>query len=257
MKRLFCYSIAIMLIVSCAHTTPEEMADPFLEEGMYLSGLDAAEVYSKGLEEAETPSLYYNLAYSYLEAGEYGLAVSTADEALSLFPDYLRFRYLRAYALRSSMKYYSYERELREILEIDPGNDGIREMLLEHYMATGRKADAVSVARKIIQYDPDNPEALRALAYSSAFFAAIAPEEESEEKEKTRLWTEPPFIYMPIGILNGDRLLSGSIDTEIEEEVSPDDTSETTELAAEESDAENGTEASGTEAEETAEAEEI
>ena len=217
MKRLFFISLLILTLSSCATRSDEEAARPYIEEGTKLSGEEAASVYLRGLEEISAPSLYYNLAYSYLEAGEYEKAIKTADEALALYPDYLRFRTLKAFALRSQGKIYSYEKALQEILEYDEGNTTIRELLLEHYLQIGRKNDAAAIAKEVLLSDPENNDALRALAPFSSFFAAIAPEEETTETEKTRLWTEPPFLYMPLGIMNGDKLLSGTIDESIEE----------------------------------------
>ncbi len=201
-------SLLIMLLSSCSTMSEEEIASPFIEEGTRFSGEEAAAVYERGLEETDSVSLYYNLAYSYLESGDYDKAIATADKAIEIYPDYLRFRYLKAYAERSCLRFYSYEKTLKEILEYDPGNSTIRELLLEHYMTIGRKADAADVAREIIIRDPENQEAIKALASESSFFLAIAPEDSISQKEKARLWTEPPFVYMPIGILNGDRILS-------------------------------------------------
>ena len=205
----------VLLLSSCV--TNEEIATEYISTATGLTGLEAAEVYAEGIERTDSFQLYYNLAYSYLEAGEYEKAIKTADEALALYPDYLRFRTLKAFALRSQGKIYSYEKALQEILEYDEGNTTIRELLLEHYLQIGRKNDAAAIAKEVLLSDPENKDALRALAPFSSFFAAIAPEEETTEREKTRLWTEPPFLYMPLGIMNGDRLLSGTIDESIEE----------------------------------------
>ena len=182
--------------------------DPYLKEGYQLTGLEAAAVYERGLEHSDSEKLYYNLAYSYLEAGEWDKAAEAADKALMAYPEHLRFMYLKAYAYRSAMKLYSYECALKDILEFDPGNMAIRTMLMEHYVSIGRKEDAAAIAGTIIERDPRNQGALRALAARSAFFSAIAPDEEEKPLEKERLWTEPPFLYMPLGILNGERLLS-------------------------------------------------
>ena len=210
MKRMLFAAIAIFLLIlsSCHTLTEEERAERFILAGNRKSGEEAAGIYLEGLQEAETPSLYYNLAYSYLEAEDYEKAVETAEKAESLYPEYIRFSYLKAYAYRMDGRIWSYEKTLKGIIEKDPGNVTIRDMLIQHYLDTGRDNDARTLAEETILYDTDDSTALRALAKDSAFFSTIAPEESSEEERKERLWTEPPFIYMPLGIFNGDRDLT-------------------------------------------------
>ena len=212
MKRLFCISFIILLLSSCATRTAEEIANPFIENGTKLSGDEAAEIYIQGLGEITTPSLYYNLAYSYLESGDYEKAIATAEEAIEIYPEYLRFRYLKAFALKSEMKLYAYETALKDILEYDPGNNTIRNMLLEHYIKTGRKKDAAALAKEAVLWTPENGDVLMALGYESAFFRAIAPSAGSPDiaEKKGRAWSEAPFIYSPLRILRGERLLSES-----------------------------------------------
>ena len=211
MRKLFLPSIiAMLLLVSC--TTEKEMAARYIEKAYGLSGSEAASIYEEAVAETSDSTVYYNLAYSYLEAGEYDMAIRTADEALNLFPGMLRFMYLRAYALRESGRYYSYEKALGEILAYDPGNDDIRGMLLEHYIKTGRKKDAAALAKEAVLWTPENGDVLMALGYESAFFRAIAPSAGSPDiaEKKGRAWSEAPFIYSPLRILRGERLLSES-----------------------------------------------
>ena len=208
-KALPIIAAAIIALASCQSTDEYDPAEPYISEGYALTGLEAADAYRRGLDEiGDSEELYYNLAYSYLEAGEWDKAAKVADEALMAYPEHLRFMYLKAYAYRSAMKLYSYECALKDILEFDPGNMAIRTMLMEHYVSIGRKEDAAAIAGTIIERDPQNQGALRALAAKSRFFSAIKPDEEEKPKEKERLWTEPPFLYMPLGILNGERRLS-------------------------------------------------
>ena len=195
----------VLILSSCV--TNEEIATEYISTATGLIGLEAAEVYAEGIERTDSFQLYYNLAYSYLEAGEYEKAISTAEEALTIFPDALRFMYLKAYALREEGKIYSYELELKSILEKDPGNDQIRSMLLSHYLNIGRANDAEELAREIIVYDPTNQDALRALANSSEFYASIAPSSSPRNPSTTEKgWTVPPSLYMPLGVFNGDRM---------------------------------------------------
>ena len=206
MKRLILPIICLLILSSCM-TAADERAERYIAKGERLTGAQAADVYDDAAAEIGTPSLYYNLAYSYLEDGDYESAVETADEAIALFPDMLRFMYLKAYALRESGRYLSYERMLHSILAFDPGNDDIRQLLLDHYLDTGRRSDAAAVGRDMIARDSDNSSALTALGFISDFFAAIAPSRSNGFKPEGRLWSEPPFIYQNLGILRGERLL--------------------------------------------------
>ena len=202
MRRLLIIIATLLLILSC--TTPSEIADEYIREGTRYAGLEAAEIYERGLNKGDAFSLYYNLAYSYLEAGDYEKAMATADEALELYPEALRFLYLKAYILREEHRYYSYENTLKEILAFDEGNETIRSTLLAHYNAFGRAKDAEAVAREILRHDPKNQEALRTLSSSSEFFKAIAPSGSNApvRKDDEKSWTVPPELYMPLEILN-------------------------------------------------------
>ena len=132
MKRQFLLKILILLILlsSCSTLSDEERVQSYINKAYGLEGEEAAELYLEGLQDIESPELYYNLAYSYLEAKEYDEAVETASAALLKYPGRLRFMYLRAFAYKAAGKYYSYEKALNTILLFDPGNDEIKDMLL-------------------------------------------------------------------------------------------------------------------------------
>ena len=181
--------------------------DPYLSEGYPLSGLDAAAVYERGLEHSDSEKLYYNLAYSYLEAGEYGKAIETADRALEHYPDMLRFLYLKAYAYRAMNMMASFERTLLYILELDPGNNDIRGILAQYYQDIGLDSKAESTAMDIIRRDPDDPEALSVMAEYSGFYDSIDSGDGKEEELPKRPWSIPPMLYDPLRILNGEGLI--------------------------------------------------
>ena len=181
--------------------------DPYLEEGYQLTGLEAAAVYERGLEHSDSEKLYYNLAYSYLEAGEYEKAIETADKALELYPDMLRFRYLKAYAYREARMLASYERELLSILDADPGNNDIRGILAIYYRDMGMDAKAKEMAMEILRRTPSDPEALSVMADYSEFYDSI-DKTSDEEKLPERPWNVPPALYDPLRILNGEGLIS-------------------------------------------------
>lgn len=181
--------------------------DPYLKEGYQLTGLEAAAVYERGLEHSDSEKLYYNLAYSYLEAGEYDRAIETADKALELYPDMLRFRYLKAYAYREARMLASYERELLSILDADPGNNDIRGILAIYYRDMGMDAKAKEMAMEILRRTPSDPEALSVMADYSEFYDSI-DNTADEEKLPERPWNVPPALYDPLRILHGERLIS-------------------------------------------------
>ena len=181
--------------------------DPYLEEGYQLTGLEAAAVYERGLEHSYSEKLYYNLAYSYLEAGEYEKAIETADKALELYPDMLRFRYLKAYAYREARMLASYERELLSILDADPGNNDIRGILALYYRDMGMDEKAKDMAMEILRRTPSDPEALSVMADYSEFYDSI-DKTSDEEKLPERPWNVPPALYDPLRILNGEGLIS-------------------------------------------------
>ena len=181
--------------------------DPYLEEGYQLTGLEAAAVYERGLEHSDSEKLYYNLAYSYLEAGEYEKAIETADEALEIYPDMLRFRYLKAYAYREARMLASYERELLSILDADPGNNDIWGILALYYRDMGMDEKAKDMAMEILRRTPSDPEALSVMADYSEFYDSI-DKTSDEEKLPERPWNVPPALYDPLRILNGEGLIS-------------------------------------------------
>ena len=181
--------------------------DPYLEEGYQLTGLEAAAVYERGLEHSDSEKLYYNLAYSYLEAGEYEKAIGTADKALELYPDMLRFRYLKAYAYREARMLASYERELLSILDADSGNNDIRGILALYYRDMGMDKKAKDMAMEILRRTPSDPEALSVMADYSEFYDSI-DNTADEEKLPERPWNVPPALYDPLRILRGEGLIS-------------------------------------------------
>ena len=163
-------------------------------------------VSQKGIE-IDPEKLYYNLAYSYLEAGEYEKAIETADEALEIYPDMLRFRYLKAYAYREARMMASYEKELLSILDADPGNNDIRGILALYYRDMGMDAKAKDMAMEILRRTPSDPEALSVMADYSEFYDSI-DKTSDEEKLPERPWNVPPALYDPLRILHGEGLIS-------------------------------------------------
>ena len=200
MKALFLVSLAAILI-SCTTTDTEE--EGYLERGFVLSGLEAAEVYLEGIEEEVSPELYYNLAYSYIEAGEYDKAIESAEEALGLYPERLRFDYLILYAYRESGRMYSYEKELERLYQKYPFNDTITEMLLNSYYGAKRER-AIPVARALLERSPNNQVAIRVLAEFYPFYKAIM----TEKSISTDEWDNGEQTLYDISSVLEDRMLT-------------------------------------------------
>lgn len=197
--------IIVLTLISCESVNVEA----YLEEGYELSGADAAAVYERALTETDSEKIYYNLAYSYIEAGEYDKAIATATSALELYPEMLRFRYLRAYAYRETSRLVSYERELQAILEEDPGNNMIRGLLATYYKNMGLDSKAKSEAMEILRRDPADSTALSVMAGYSEFYDTIDSEETTKEDlMKKRPWSVPPELYDPLRIYRGEGLIS-------------------------------------------------
>ena len=186
MKAL-CLASIIMLLVSCSTARTAEV-ESYLDKGYRLQGAEAAEMYIRGIEEEPSSELYYNLAYSYLEEGDFDSAIDTARTASALYPDMIRFDYLILYAYRESGRMYSYEKELERVHRQYPANKDISEMLLKAYSGA-RRPESIPIARQLLQRDPSNDAAIRALGEFYPFYAAIASEEKRTEPEP---WDKGP-----------------------------------------------------------------
>ena len=194
-------AIIILTLASCASTAIEE--DGFLEKGYALTGEEAAGIYLEGIEEEPSPELWYNLAYSYLEAEDYDKAIDAAEEAKALYPDMIRFDYLEIYAYRESGRMYSYEKALEALHERYPVNDTVSEMLLKAY-AGARREKGIEVARSVLERSPSNATAIRILGEFYPFYKAIStykPEVSEEE------WDVGPTPLYDITHVIEDRLL--------------------------------------------------
>ena len=199
--RVFSIAAIIFLLASCASTVIEE--DGFLEKGYALTGAEAAEVYLEGIAEEPSHELWYNLAYSYLEAEEYDKAIEAADEAKALYPDMIRFDYLKLYAYRESSRMYSYEKTLEELHERYPANDNVSEMLLRAY-AGARREEGIEVARELLERNPTNATAIRLLGEFYPFYAAISTYEPEVSEEE---WDVGPTPLYDISTVLEDGLI--------------------------------------------------
>ena len=196
-------SIAIIMLIltSCASTATEE--EGFLEKGYAHTGEEAAMIYLEGIAEAPSPELWYNLAYSYLEAKDYDAAVEAANEAKALYPDMIRFDYLELYAYRESGMMHSYEKALEALHERYPANDTVAEMLLRSY-AGARREKGIAVARALLERNPSNATAIRILGEFYPFYEAISTYSPEISEEQ---WDVGPTPLYDITNVIEDRLL--------------------------------------------------
>ena len=192
----------LLLLVSCA-TADESTATP-IDRGYRLSGLEAAAVYEEAIGEDPSYELYYNLAYSYLEAGDNESAVMWARKASELYPGMIRFDYLILYAYRESGRMYSYEKELERLAVKYPANDDVAEMLLSSYYGA-KRIESLPVARHLLQRDPENAIAIRSLGEFYPFYRAISSARRQEEPES---WDTGPLEIYNITKTLEDRLLT-------------------------------------------------
>ena len=202
MHRLFTAAALILLLISCQSTDP---GNSYLEMAEGLYGEEAEALYSQALGETDNAAIYYNLAYSHLQQGEFREAAAVADEALAIYPDMIRFMYLKAYAYREAGMMRSYEEQLKAILGKDPANTMIRTLLADRYKVTLRTELAEQEARTILLYDHTNKDAISILAQNSSFYKAISSRETQQELPE---WRHEPKLYDATRILNGEGLIS-------------------------------------------------
>ncbi len=160
-----------LLLTSCS--TGSDRITETLSEGYYLSGMEAAETYSK-LEFSQMDNrILYNLIYSYIEAKDFDSALYFTEVAIDKYPEYNRFHYLKAYIEREYGKYNSYINTLSEIIRADSANIPVRELKIKALSLLGRKDEAVHDAKELLKFDIGNKTALNLLALYSPFYEAV------------------------------------------------------------------------------------
>ena len=94
----------------------------------------------------------------------------------------IRFDYLILYAYRESGRMYSYEKELERVHRQYPANKDISEMLLKAYSGA-RRPESIPIARQLLQRDPSNDAAIRALGEFYTFYEALSAEQARTEPQ--------------------------------------------------------------------------
>ena len=182
MKRLYLISIVILLsllLFSCQ--TEKDYSSLSVAENK--KGLEAAEVYEEFLSKNEDEKVRWNYVYSLYEAEEYDGALKEIDKGIALYPDNIRFLYIKSLVYRNTLSLDKEKETLICIENLNPGNIEVRKRLVEVYDALGEKEEAIREAKSILFYDSKNLVALEYLSRDSQFYSLLYSSLKSEEEE--------------------------------------------------------------------------
>ena len=182
MKRLYLISIVILLsllLFSCQ--TEKDYSSLSVAENK--KGLEAAEVYEEFLSKNEDEKVRWNYVYSLYEAEEYDGALEEIDKGIALYPDNIRFLYIKSLVYRNTLSLDKEKETLICIESLNPGNIEVRKRLVEVYDALGEKEEAISEAKSILLYDSKNLVALEYLSRDSQFYSLLYSSLKPEEEE--------------------------------------------------------------------------
>ena len=182
MKRLYLISIVILLsllLFSCQ--TEKDYSSLSVAENK--KGLEAAEVYEEFLSKNEDEKVRWNYVYSLYEAEEYDGALEEIDKGIALYPDNIRFLYIKSLVYRNTLSLDKEKETLICIENLNPGNIEVRKRLVEVYDALGEKEEAIREAKSILLYDSKNLVALEYLSRDSQFYSLLYSSLKSEEEE--------------------------------------------------------------------------
>ena len=182
MKRLYLISIVILLsllLFSCQ--TEKDYSSLSVAENK--KGLEAAEVYEEFLSKNEDEKVRWNYVYSLYEAEEYDGALKEIDKGIALYPDNIRFLYIKSLVYRNTLSLDKEKETLICIESLNPGNIEVRKRLVEIYDALGEKEEAIREAKSILLYDSKNLVALEYLSRDSQFYSLLYSSLKSEEEE--------------------------------------------------------------------------
>ena len=184
MKRLYLISIVILLsllLFSCQ--TEKDYSSLSVAENK--KGLEAAEVYEEFLSKNEDEKVRWNYVYSLYEAEEYDGALEEIDKGIALYPDNIRFLYIKSLVYRNTLFLDKEKETLISIESLNPGNIEVRKRLVEVYDALGEKEEAIREAKSILLYDSKNLVALEYLSRDSQFYSLLYSSLKPEEEENT------------------------------------------------------------------------
>ena len=182
MKRLYLISIVILLsLLQFSCQTEKDYSSLSVAENK--KGLEAAEVYEEFLSKNEDEKVRWNYVYSLYEAEEYDGALEEIDKGIALYPDNIRFLYIKSLVYRNTLSLDKEKETLICIENLNPGNIEVRKRLVEIYDALGEKEEAIREAKSILLYDSKNLVALEYLSRDSQFYSLLYSSLKSEEEE--------------------------------------------------------------------------
>ena len=182
MKRLYLISIVILLsllLFSCQ--TEKDYSSLSVAENK--KGLEAAEVYEEFLSKNEDEKVRWNYVYSLYEAEEYDGVLEEIDKGIALYPDNIRFLYIKSLVYRNTLSLDKEKETLICIENLNPGNIEVRKRLVEIYDALGEKEEAIREAKSILLYDSKDLVALEYLSRDSQFYSLLYSSLKPEEEE--------------------------------------------------------------------------
>lgn len=183
MKRLFLTSIFIIIFLFSSCQTEKDYSSLKVAEGK--KGLEAAEIYQSFLSSSEDEKVRWNYVYSLYEAQEFDLVLTEIENAVSLYPENIRFLYLKSLVYRETGNRDQELSVLEEIRDINPGNIEVRKRLLNIYSLFDQTDLATEEAKAILRYENKNLDALEYLALDSVFYErlydSLRPKEITEE----------------------------------------------------------------------------
>ena len=95
--------------------------------------MEAAEIYSAFLSISEDEKVRWNYVYSLYEGEEYETALEEIDKGIVIYPDNIRFLYLKSLVYRKLGKIDHEISVLLTARDLNPGNIDIRKRLIELY----------------------------------------------------------------------------------------------------------------------------
>ena len=158
-----------------------------MKEAEGKTGKEAAEIYASFLSSTEDQKVRWNYVYSLYEAELYDAALEEIDKGISLYPENIRFLYIKSLVYRKLELPEDEISVLEAIKDINPGNIEVRKRLLSLYSLFDHEK-AKKEAKDILLFDSKNLEALEYLAKYSSFYSRLyessKPKEEKIEEEK-------------------------------------------------------------------------
>ncbi len=142
------------------------------------------------------------------EAGDFEGALPFLEQAVSAAPEDLGRHELYATVLYNLKRFADAERELRWILERDPGRAGMEMLLADVAAAQGRHAEAEERLRAVAERSPDDPEVWVRLAWladqAGRTDQAIAAHEKVVSLDPLRVesWMSLGDLYAATGALD-------------------------------------------------------